>query len=121
MSVGRCGYELVLEKRNPRECGIRRSLSTTNTAEAVNGQLEKIRLDSGGYFQSEAILKLKLGAAVSTLEQTGWAHPSASICEALHQLNVMFQARFEAVDGHNILYKRPRRSSVPTRVISLRS
>ena len=76
--------------------GIRRSLSTTNTAEAVNGQLEKIRLNSGGYFQSEAVLKL--GAAISTLEHTRWAHPSASVSEALHQLNVMFQARFEAED-----------------------
>jgi putative transposase len=79
--------------------GIRRSLSTTNTAEAVNRQLEKIRINSGGYFQSEAVLKLKLGAAISTLENTRWAHPSASICEALHQLNVMFQARFEAEEG----------------------
>jgi putative transposase len=78
--------------------GIRRSLSTTNTVEAVNGQLEKIRLNSGGYFQSEAVLKLKLGAAITTLEHTRWARPSASICEALHQLNVMFQARFEAED-----------------------
>jgi putative transposase len=78
--------------------GIRRSLSTTNTVEAVNGQLEKIRLNSGGYFQSEAVLKLKLGAAITTLEHTRWARPSTSICEALHQLNVMFQARFEAED-----------------------
>lgn len=79
--------------------GIRRSLSTTNTAEAVNGQIEKIRLNSGGYFQSEAVLKLKLGATISTLEHTRWAHPSAAICEALHQLNVMFQVRFEAEDA----------------------
>ncbi len=78
--------------------GIRRSLSTTNTVEAVNGQLEKIRLNSGGYFQSEAVLKLKLAATISTLEQTRWAHPSASIAQALHQLNVMFQVRFEAED-----------------------
>jgi putative transposase len=76
--------------------GIRRSLSTTNTVEAVNGQLEKIRLNSGGYFQSDAVLKLKLGATISTLERTRWAHPSAAVAEALHPLNVMFQARFEA-------------------------
>jgi putative transposase len=32
---------------------IRRSLSTTNIVEAVNGQSEIIRRNSGGYFQSE--------------------------------------------------------------------
>ena len=32
---------------------IRRSLSTTNTVEAVNGQLERLRRNSGGYFQSD--------------------------------------------------------------------
>ena len=35
---------------------IRRSLSTTNTVEAVNGQLEIIRRNSGGYFQSDDTL-----------------------------------------------------------------
>jgi putative transposase len=79
--------------------GVRRSLSTTNAVEAVNGQLEKIRLNTGGYFQSETVLKLKLGATISTLEHTRWAHPSAAICEALHHLNLMFQVRFEAEDA----------------------
>jgi len=36
---------------------IRRSLCTTNTLEAINGQLEIIRRNSGGYFQSEETLK----------------------------------------------------------------
>jgi putative transposase len=39
---------------------IRRSLSTTNLAEAVNGQLEILRRNSGGYFQSEETLKLNI-------------------------------------------------------------
>ena len=38
---------------------IRRSLSTTNAVETVNGQLEIIRRDSGGYFQSQDTVKLK--------------------------------------------------------------
>jgi hypothetical protein len=54
-----------------------------------------VRQVRGGYFQSEAILKLKLAATISTLEQIRWAHPSASIAQALHQLKVMFQVRFE--------------------------
>ena len=39
---------------------IRRSLSTTNLVEAVNGQLEILRRNSGGYFQSEETLKLNI-------------------------------------------------------------
>ncbi len=74
---------------------IRRSLSTTNVVEAVNGQLEIMRRNSGGYFHSEDVLKLKLGLAVSSLEQGRWKSPGRSICSALHQFNAMFQSRFE--------------------------
>ena len=75
---------------------IRRSFSTTNAVEAVNGQLEILRRNSGGYFQSEDSLKLKLGLAVSGLEQQRWRSPCRSFCTALPQLNTMFQSRFEA-------------------------
>ncbi|HZQ23285.1 MAG TPA: transposase, partial [Terriglobales bacterium] len=77
---------------------IRRSFSTTNAVEAVNGQLEILRRNSGGYFQSEESLKLKLGLIVSGLEQQRWRDPtrSGSISAALPQLNTMFQSRFEA-------------------------
>jgi putative transposase len=75
---------------------IRRSLSTTNVVEAVNGQLEIMRRNSGGYFHSEDVLKLKLGIAVSSLEQGKWKKPSRTVCSALHQFNALFQSRFEA-------------------------
>ena len=74
---------------------IRPSLSTTNVVEAVNGQVEIMRRNSGGYFHSEDVLKLKLGLAVSSLEQGRWKRPGRSICAALHQFNAMFQSRFE--------------------------
>jgi putative transposase len=74
---------------------IRRSFSTTNIVEAINGQLEIMRRNSGGYFHSEDILKLKLGLAISSLEDGRWRSPSRSICAVLHQLNAIFQSRFE--------------------------
>jgi putative transposase len=74
---------------------IRRSFSTTNIVEAINGQLEIMRRNSGGYFHSEDILKLKLGLAISSLEEGRWRSPGRSICAVLHQLNAMFQSRFE--------------------------
>jgi putative transposase len=75
---------------------IRRSLSTTNVVEAINGQLEIMRRNSGGYFHSEDTLKLKLGLAVTSLEQGRWKSPGRAICSVLHQFNAMFQSRFEA-------------------------
>lgn len=75
---------------------IRRSLSTTNVVEAINGQLEIMRRNSGGYFHSEETLKLKLGLAVSSLELGRWRSLAKNIAAVLPQFNAMFQARFEA-------------------------
>ena len=74
---------------------IRRSLSTTNTVEAVNGQLEIIRRNSGGYFQSHDTLKLKLGMTIASLENGRWSKITGRVEESLHQLNAIFQIRFE--------------------------
>jgi transposase-like protein len=76
--------------------GVRRTLSTTNVAEAVNGQLEVLRRNSGGYFQSEESAKLKLGIAVTSLESGRWRRVAANTMAALDQFNAMFEARFEA-------------------------
>jgi putative transposase len=74
---------------------IRRSLSTTNVVERVNGQLEIMRCDSGGFFHSEDTLKLKLGLAIASLENRCWKSAGRAICSVLAQFNAMFQSRFE--------------------------
>src|SRR6185312_4395176 len=74
---------------------IRRSLSTTNIVEAINGQLEIMRRNSGGYFHAQDTLKLKLGLAVSSLAQGRWKGVAKNIAAILHQFNAMFQSRFE--------------------------
>ncbi len=75
---------------------VRRSFSTTNLVEAVNGQLEIMRRNSGGYFQSEDALKLKLGMAVTHLETGTWRRVAVSVDAALDQLNAIFESRLEA-------------------------
>ncbi len=72
-----------------------KSFSTTNAAEAVNGQLEIMRCDSGGYFHSEDALKFNLGLAISLLEDGRWNKGPGTILSALNQLNALFQFRFE--------------------------
>ncbi|HYR89924.1 MAG TPA: IS256 family transposase [Terriglobia bacterium] len=74
---------------------MRKSFSTTNVVEAINGQLEIMRRNSGGYFHSEDTLKFKLGLAISSLEDGRWRTIARTIAAALPQLNAMFQSRFE--------------------------
>jgi len=76
---------------------MRKSFSTTNVVEAMNGQLEIMRRNSGGYFHSEDTLKFKLGLAVSSLENGRWRTVARTIAVALPQLNAMFQSRFEEI------------------------
>jgi putative transposase len=74
---------------------MRKSFSTTNVVEAINGQLEIMRRNSGGYFHSDDTLKFKLGLAMSSLENGKWRIANHRIHSVLPQLNAMFQARFE--------------------------
>jgi putative transposase len=76
---------------------MRKSFSTTNIVEAINGQLEIMRRNSGGYFHSADTLKFKLGLAVSSLENGKWRAANHRVHSVLPQLNAMFQSRFEAV------------------------
>jgi putative transposase len=76
---------------------IRRSFCTTNVVEAINGQLEIMRRNSGGYFQSDETLKLKLGLVISSLENGRWRSSGRTICAVLPQLDALFQSRFEQV------------------------
>lgn len=76
---------------------MRKCFSTTNVVEAINGQLEIMRRNSGGYFHSQDTLKFKLGLALASLENGKWRSPNRLIYAVLPQLNAMFQSRFEAV------------------------
>lgn len=75
---------------------VRRGLSTSNVVEAVNGQLEILRRNSGGYFQSADTLKLKLGITITSLENHRWRSVTGQVEVCLHQLNAQFQTRFES-------------------------
>lgn len=76
---------------------MRRFFSSTNLVEAVNGQLEIMRRNSGGFFHTEDTLKCKLGIAVSSLENGTWSTVPNKLNPVLLQLNAMFESRFEAV------------------------
>ncbi len=75
---------------------IRRSFSSINLVEAINGQLESLRCISGRYFHSDDTRKFKLGLSISSLEESRWKTASRNISAVLSQLNAIYQARFES-------------------------
>jgi transposase-like protein len=76
---------------------MRRAFLSTNLVEAINGQLEIMRRNSGGFFHSDDVLKCKLGIAVCSLENGKWNGVAKKYSDALLQLNAIFDSRFEAV------------------------
>lgn len=75
---------------------IRKTLSTTNAVETVNTQLERMRINNGGYFHGQNVLLLKLGITLDYLENGKWKNPAASSRAALHELNLLFNKKFES-------------------------
>jgi transposase-like protein len=75
---------------------VRRPFSTTNLVEAVNGSLEKMKMNNGGYFQSENNLKMKLSIVVKNLEDGSWKNRSGTLGTVLNQLNAIFEKKFES-------------------------
>ena len=74
---------------------VRASWATTNTAEAVNGQLEVLRRNAGGWFQSKRSLRCKLALAVRQLHCGRWKSPDRRVCAELPALLALFRQRFE--------------------------
>ena len=89
---------------------MRKSFSTTNVVEAVNGQLEIMRRNSGGYFHSEHTLKFKLGLAISSLE-AGKRELAAFLPFSLNSMpcsNLASRPRHDSVPRHNFIDKCPK-------------
>ncbi len=60
------------------------------------GQFARLRRNSGGYFQSQDTVKLKLGITITSLENGRWSSIPGRVENCLHQLNAQFQTRFES-------------------------
>jgi hypothetical protein len=56
----------------------------------VNGQLEVMRRNNGGYFHGVDNLKARVGSAPDRLENGRWRRVAAAVASALAQLEAMF-------------------------------
>ena len=75
---------------------LRRSFSTTNAVEAINGQLEIMRRNNGGYFHGLDNLKARVGITLDRLENGRWRRVAGAVSSVLAQLEAMFVGRFES-------------------------
>ncbi|MEO0277963.1 MAG: IS256 family transposase, partial [candidate division WOR-3 bacterium] len=69
-------------------------IKSTNASENLHKELDKIRINSGGYFQSEKILFAKLEIFIKNLTTTRWAKPETHFKNSLPLLHILFNKRF---------------------------
>ena len=90
------GKELTKDKekyiefvRFPKQ--IRTRIKSNNASENIHSEIEKIRLNTGGYFQSERILYAKVGIFIKRLEYEKWRKGEPKIKACLFELHKMFR------------------------------
>ena len=86
-----------------------------NASENLHKELEKIRINSGGYFQSEKILFAKWAIFIKNLHSKKWLKPEPYFKANLQSLHLLFQHTFQCYDikneknyiqnGHKIIEK----------------
>jgi len=74
---------------------IRSVVSSTNVVESYNRKIEDARLMSGGYFNSEENLKMRLGMVIRELMVGKWRRPNWTIRSVSHLLWDIFRNKFE--------------------------
>lgn len=84
---------------------LRGRIKSTNQSENIHKELERIRINSGGYFQSERILYAKWYIIIQRLHKGRWFKPEPVIKGYLNEIHKMFQERFEKDDEINTMQK----------------
>ncbi len=73
--------------------GIRKYIST-NAVESVNSMIEKIRIKSGGYFNSVETLEINIYLQRENLIKTKWKKPIPMIAAHFYDIQQIFQLKY---------------------------
>lgn len=73
---------------------IRRYIYTTNSVESVNSMIERIRIKSGGYFNSIENLEINIYLQRENLVKTKWRFSVPKIKAYSYEINQIFQLRY---------------------------
>ena len=83
---------------------LRARVKSTNMCENLHNELEKIRLNTGGYFQSEKILYAKWFIFIKGLHSKRWSKPDPRFKGAMRELHNLFFQNFESDENQEGLY-----------------
>lgn len=71
-------------------------LYTTNKVESFNSMIEKLRVNSGGYFQSPNTLLLVIYVTITNLKKSKWKNTNKKIVGVQYEINQIFQSKFHS-------------------------
>lgn len=74
---------------------VKKYFYTTNLVESFNASLERCRQRTGGFFQSEACLKVNVFLIVKKLQENKWKNGLPHIIAHLYSLRQLFAQRYE--------------------------
>ncbi|ADD03547.1 MULTISPECIES: IS256 family transposase [Thermoanaerobacter] len=74
---------------------LRKHIYTTNAVESVNSMIEKIRVNSGGYFQSVEVLEINIYLQRENLRRTKWKHGVPSIRKCINNITQLYNLRYK--------------------------
>ena len=69
---------------------LRKHIYTTNAVESVNSMIEKIRVNSGGYFQSVEVLEINIYLQRENLRRTKWKNGVPSIRKCINNITQLY-------------------------------
>jgi putative transposase len=78
--------------RYPR--AVQKHIYTTNPVENVNSRLEVLRVNLGGYFQSDRTLLMAVQVLVDKIHRDRWKKPMPAMLECQYEIHQMFRQRF---------------------------
>ena len=73
---------------------IRKFFYTTNISENINKQIERMRINLGGYFQSREVLEINVYLQFIRLENGRWRKGVSELKAKLYELSQMFAQRY---------------------------
>ena len=74
---------------------LRKHIYTTNAVESVNSMIEKIRVNSGGYFQSVEVLEINIYLQRENLRRTKWKNGVPNIRKCINNITQLYNLRYK--------------------------
>jgi transposase-like protein len=74
---------------------LRKHIYTTNAVESVNSIIEKIRINSGGYFQSVEILETNIYLQRENLRRGKWKNGVPILKKCSYNILQLYNMRYE--------------------------